>query len=242
MAVTFFWRCEGSTLDHPGDDYSDGDTTAALTTAVINTDTVRVGSNSLDSISTAGIADFVLSSDIVLSEGSIGFWFYVESGWQTAQMSNSFDASATGDRIQLSVTGSSSSGELRLRIGREGQGATTIITSGATLANANWYFAVARWDETNTSGKVEVYSTSDLVTPIRSTENTSVISSNFPTFANLDVLRFLPGGAFISHMDNIMVSDTYAEPLQDYALFTSFTQIGGAPAVLGQLMMMGVGT
>jgi len=233
MALTFFWRCETDTLSGT-DDYTAGDNTASYSnSAELNAVPAHIGTNSLDAVASTGSADFVLSSDIVLSEGSVGFWFYYDADWQAAQVWRALDASTPNDRLQVTSTGSSGSGEVRLRIGADGAGEVDVVTTGANLADATWYFVVARWDETSTTGRVEVYNTS-LVEQGTAGENTSVGAQYWPAFANIDLMQCL-GGFRKVHADNIMVSDTYGEALEDYANYTSYTQYGASP---GQVILV----
>lgn len=245
MANTFFWRCEGTTLDGTHDN-SAGDTTAtANDSAAINTAQVKVGTNSHDCATGSSYYSFDLASDIVLSAGSAGFWIYPDN-WAAGMIFwQALDVSSTADHISLTKTGSSGSGGITLEVRDAGFGNSTITTGDLGITTGNWYFVTFGWSESATSLYIHVFDNT-LTELAAATEDTAVAANYFPPWANLDVLRLghQSGTGNSAHFDNYMISDSYSEDLVSNANITSYTSWGGGgganpKGVLGGLVLGG---
>lgn len=142
--ITFWWRCEGTTLDHPGNDYSAGDTTTVLAgIAAINTAAVKNGTNGLDCPTSASYAPFAISSNdiIVAAEGRIGFWLRVTTWVDGAYITEWRDGSGD-DRVHPQLNGTD---ELKFYWKDGGTERTSLISTDANLSTGTWYFVEFAW-------------------------------------------------------------------------------------------------
>lgn len=228
MALTFFWRCEGTTLDGTHD-YSAGGTTATgFSSVAINSTAVRVGTNGIQAPSASDYYS-ISATGIYGTTGSAAFSLYVAGGTWTADavpfmMDGTGGAGSANDRIRVTtVTG----GNLSLQLGRNGWGSQTITTTGGACSVGNWYGVVIRWSATNADYRLEIYNSSG--TLIDSVENLSADSSLFPQTANIDTLLVgeLWGTTLNNYIDNVFVANAYDEALQSNLTITSYTGYGG---------------
>lgn len=246
MALKFFWRCEGTTLDATDDYYGSGDNTATVTGAgftVPSATAAKIGSNGiLAPASITGNAAFTATnlwpsaSSPGASAGSFAFWFKVVSTWTTTDglvLGLRCIGSTNNDavRIQTDTVGN----RISLALQTTGGGGTyeLPVTSG-TFAADTWYYVVGRWDYANDKAAIEVYtdaggstlaafaSASDIVTNL----NPYIPATNFAT---------LQCGAHSAtqthevHSDHYIVSDNYDAPLENMAFITSATQYSESP-------------
>lgn len=229
MALKFFWRCEGTTLDGTHD-FTAGDNTATLNSAaVINTDAVRVGTNGLDCPTSNDHAKFVVSSgDIIHSTtGSFALSFRITTFTAGAWLFTALNTGASTNFIQFDMVGTddATGRELRFQIRQAGNPAHSITTTGADLAEGTWYAAVCRYDQTANDIGIEVYnSDGSLRTSIYDTTTSFLV----PT--GINELRIGEGGgtAVDEHIDNVFCADAYAEPLEDFLDITSYTAYGAS--------------
>jgi hypothetical protein len=228
MAILLFARCEGSTLDGTHD-YSPGDTSWTLNNASFTTTAPKVGSNSLAITASGGQASLSISSQDLIQgdEGALGFWFRVAT-WQAG--GDLITANNTGNEtIRVYMTGTD---ELEYRYRTVAGDNVAITTTAANIAVDTFYFVVARWHFANDDMALEVYNT-DAGAVDHSVSN---LNTGFGGTAGTLYSQLVVGtpGANISqaYFDNIMIGDTYAEPLQDYRMYTSYTQLSGGGATI----------
>jgi len=124
----------------------------------------------------------------------------------------------------------SSSGNADLGINEEGTGTSNLVTTGAAITNNNWFFILARWDQANNDRRVEVYNNS--MTLVDSVEDTSTAFTAPPALDGHFAVGDIDQTAFTSHYDNCMIGGAYNDPLQDYALMTSYQQTLGPAAAM----------
>jgi len=232
--LTFFWTCESETFDAV-DDYSAGDSTpTAFSNATVNSDVVFVGSNSIDTVDDTSYYHLdVTNGDIIdNAEGCMAAAFYIEENWIDAGgVLRAYDVSASGNRYQLTLEGDSGSGGLRFTTGNTGWGSVNVVTGPLGLLEGNWYIGVARWDVSNTTIKVEIYDSSGVL--LGENEDAAVPSNYFPPANDIDrfVIGNEGGGGVVMHLDSVMASSNYDEPLQAYAGITSYLNFGkGSPS------------
>lgn len=232
MALKFFWRCEGTTLDGTHD-YSAGDTTATLTSgAAINTDAARIGTNGLDCPTIGDYASFAISSGDLISQsvGALAFSFRLVAFLPSNSL---FQAKNSANSSQITVqmigTDDATGRELQFRIRLHGGIDKSVGTTAANLALNTWYAVVCRWDEPANDMRIEVYDAAgSLITAVED------LATNFDQPTGLDSLRIgetLNFGSSDFHIDNVFIADTYAEPLENFLDITSYTEYGASGAI-----------
>lgn len=223
MALTFFWTCESTTFDS-ADDYSAGDNTPTATgSPTISSAQSFAGANSILT-NTGNYYTFDSAGIIDVAEGAVGLSFYMTT-WGEGNFTAAQDSLQIAHHIRMEISGASGSGGLGLEIRNAGSGRTDILTGDIGLSANTWYSAIMRWDSANTSGKIEVYNSSGGL--IDSVENTGVTSGHFPPTSIDSLLIGLFGGTGVTtHIDNVMVADSYNEPLQDNFGIASYQNYG----------------
>lgn len=132
--ITFWWRCEGTTLDGSDDHTNGEDSTATLaSSAAINTDAVKIGTNGLDCPSADDRAEFTDSTDGMLDPESfrVGMWVYINS-WPTNYDGVFVRKDSGAADIYLNYRYTEHT--LRLNYG------AVLATTTATLSLSTWYF------------------------------------------------------------------------------------------------------
>lgn len=224
MALSFFWRAEGLTLDATHD-FTAGDNTGTVNSgALINTDAAFIGTNGLDLPTTADFVFFTVSSGDLIdaSEGAIGLWFRIVTFGAGRSLFVANNTGAPNNHIRLYMTGTD---ELELKIRLVAGADVTLTTTAADLATATWYFVIARWNAVTEDRRIEVYN--DDMSLRHAVED---LTTAFDAPTGIDVLSWGDnlGIAGDHHQDNMFIADTYAEPLEDFSEITSFTQYGAA--------------
>jgi len=231
--ILFYWTCESTTFD--SDDYSAGDSTPTVnSTAAINNAQVKIGSNSMDCPTPADYYHFDVASDIGLIDGCSGFWFYMSAF--PGNDKTMFRLEDTGNssnyiRVGLLYGTGDGDGEFEVRVRRSGQGNTGAGTTTVNAASGNWYFILPRWSQANGYLRIEVYDTN--MSLLDTGEDLAVNTNHYPLQVDLDRIVWGNHGSTQNGdyaLDNIFVSDTYGEPLEDNALITSINQYGGVDA------------
>jgi len=230
MALKFYWRCEGTTLDGTHD-FTAGDTTASAGSAgAINSDAARFGTNGIDCPTASDNMNFAVSgTDLVdPSVGSAAFSFRLVAFVSGQSMLN-IRGTSTNDNITVTTLGTddATGRELRLRYRSTSGGAEnrTVDTTNANLAENTWYACVARWDATADLIRLEVYDASGtLIEGVTGSTSISVLT---------DVVGVYWGevgavGGSDLHVDNVFIADAYAEPLEDFLDITSYTAYGAS--------------
>ena len=234
MALTFFWRCEATTLT--ADDYSANDMGASTTgTPALNATAKREGTNGLYTNAATSFYYFNptdLMASGVSTVGAAAFSIYLvtslPSNFQTIGL-YAWNSAASGDNFRTEHAGS---GNLKFVMGRAGGTTTTITTTGGAITVGAWFGVVARWDAPNDMMALEIYDASGaLVDSITSTA--AGISDSYPT-----TLTSIRWGNFSArtdavYMDNIFLADSYSEPLEDFLDITAYSEYGVIPPAPG---------
>lgn len=193
--ILFFWTCESSTLG-ADDYYGSGDNTATLiSTAAINTDAVKVGTNGLDFPDANDRITFDISaaSDFIDgTEGRIGFWFYYTTQVDYATlMSIDIDASNFLEMYPYN-------GGITVRW-REGGTNAFIEISSADISTTTWYFLEFGWNASSNTRTVYL----DGVQKAQSTASFTGLDFSSQTL-NIGIDGGYAGDQYI---DNFMISD-----------------------------------
>lgn len=213
MALTFFWRCEDTTLDGTNDFTASDNTATANSTPSISATAAKVGSNGILIDSSSDGYRFAPTSLIDRLVGSVAMWFqfpvtFVASG-QTFFLSRG-NASANDF---IAIGGGTGGDEVRLSISNASTTVVNLETSGASLAAGNWYFVTASWDQPNNDRKIAVYNSSG--TLIAQNEDTSTAYDAPAALDAGDGLRFGDasgwGATRNGWFDNIFVGSAYTD-------------------------------
>lgn len=227
MALTFYWRCEGTTLDGTHD-FTAGDSTATLNSAAaINTAAVRYGTNGLDCPTSSDNATFTVSTNDLANPaaGAMAAWVRITT-WGSAATLLSATGSTGNDFYVLMMTGTD---ELRFSSKRNGGSTFNLDTTAANLATGNWYFVGFAWDQAANDRRIVVYdSNMSLI------ENRTDLTTAYDQPTDIISLRIGEGNVTASdtHIDNVFVGSAYAD-LDDFITnatitsYTSYTTGGG---------------
>lgn len=224
MALTFFWRCEGTTLDGTHD-FTAGDNTATLNGgAEISAAAALIGSNGLNCPTADDYAIFSPASIISVGAGAVAFSFRT-STWNADKWIFFTTGTAPSDFLAIALNGTD---EIQARHRVAGGSDVTIVTTAANLVVDTVYRVVCRWDTTADDFRLEVYNSSNVL--IEAVESLSTGIDNWA-----DVLTFNVGAANTGagvHIDNVFIADAYDEALENFLSITSYTQYGSSSAVV----------
>jgi len=245
MALTFFWRCEGTTLDGTHD-YSGGDTSATAQNGSISltTNANRVGTYGIETTAAVLTAyqfdptdngiftNYTTPSSAV---GSAAFSVQAPTALpQTTNVCGWMVRSATSTTDAFRVTYDDTHG-FRFWIGNDSYGDVYVRTNSISLSTATWYGIVIRWDIPSDTMKIELYNAAG-----------SLLSSgtqqydNSDTPSSYDLSLYVPGGSMSNtsgirlgsvtgantgnmYFDNFFFADAYDEPLENNLTITSYT-------------------
>ena len=225
MALTFFWRCEGTTLSGT-DDYveSGGDSTPtaggtpsiAAGGAIVGTNGIIAGTGSNYRFDT-GTAVF----DPTV--GSFGMLFRINTFNNQARPLMIRGATAA-NQYSLQLSGTS---EISFIVGDPDGTHVAATTTSAGLVTDTDYGLVCRWDQANSHLVIEVYSDPTGTPTLLDSVDAGAFTA--PTeLAAGDRFRLGENGGVAGSfdIDNVFVSKVYAEPIEDNFGITSFTQYG----------------
>lgn len=247
MAIRFFWRGESDTLDATHD-YSAGDTTGSSNSGCVCDSTISVVPGNTNSVYVAAASDHFrfdntgISSDLA-SVGSAAFAIKITGNPGGApecglKLRGSSTTAANVTTTLLNTGFASNIGQIRFR-----HAGTTLIPSsgGSALSLNTLYGVVYRWDQPNSLRRLEIYNSSGSL--IEAVENTDAFTA--PTWgvqADGGIRVGEDSGINVTcGIANAMISDTYAEPLEDYLYYNSYTEIGGSSTPKGRMLTLGVG-
>jgi hypothetical protein len=207
--LTWFWTAESTTLNctgtspcSSGSDYSAGaDTTGSISGASIDSSAAKSGTNGM--LVNAGNDDIQFNSEAAIhntAAGAIAFWFNVQTWSSGHSLIYVRDNASDNDRIFILLSGVD---ELQFQIQRSGGGTSTLTTTNANLGTGNWYFVVARWDDSANDRALHVYDSSG-------TEQGSGIED---LSTNFDVPSALVGTSTFRLGDNLSGGATVWEDL-----------------------------
>lgn len=212
MAISFFSRCEGTTLSGT-DDLPGADTSVTLNgTAAINATAALVGSNGIQILAAGDSYRLDADTGVIDPQvGSIACWFNVQT-WTNGNSLFQIRGSNFAYNLTLMTIGASGSGNLRFRINDGGAGQTDLDLSTNALALNTTYFATISWDIAANDRRIRVYNASgtlieqneDLVTALTAPTDLSVA----------DGMRFgevMGAGSGAFYLDNIFIGKAYAD-------------------------------
>ena len=254
MALKFFWRCEGTTLDGTDDYYGAGDNTATVTGAgftVPSATAAKIGSNGiLAPASITGNAAFTATNlwpsagTPSGSAGSFAFWFKTVSAWTTTDAvvrGLRCIGSTNNDAVRIQ-TEASANNRISLALQTTGGGGTyeLPVTSG-TFAADTWYYVVGRWDYANDKAAINVYTDAggSTLADFASASDTGTDLNGYIPATNFATLQCGAHSASQTqdvHSDHYIVSDNYDAPLQNMAFITSATQYSESLVVIPKFL------
>ncbi len=229
MALTFFWRFENSTTLDGTHDYSAGDTTATVNSAAaFQTATTVVNGYSGDYPTASDYHSFASASIWSNAAGYINVFasaFYINTWVAGSMLAQFWEAAATNNHVNVSMSGTSGSGNLNLQMRISGGATTNITLTGNNIALSTLYYYIVRLNRSTGVARIELYNSAGSL--IDSAETTSIPSADFPSTIDTMLVGESAGGASDFYLDNFFVADTYAEPIEDNLSITSYTQYGG---------------
>ncbi len=222
MALTFFWRCEGTTL-RGTDDYveSGGDTTpTAGGTPSIAAGGAIVGSNGIIAGTGANYRFDTTTAVFDPTVGSFGMLFRINT-FNNSARPLMIRGTTAANQYSLQLVGAD---EIKFMVGNPDGSNVSATTTSANLVVDTDYGIVCRWDQPNSHLVIELYST-PLGTPAL-LQSVDAGAFTAPTeLAAADRFRLGEnggvGGSF--DIDNVFVSKTYAEPIESNFAITSYT-------------------
>lgn len=242
MALTFFWRCEGTTLDGTHD-FTAGDNSAAAGAGSpsISSTAARVGSNGVLIDDANEYYSFDPTSILSASVGAMACSFRFTTWLDGSTILKAFNTGASASRIQVSM---GVTDELQFNIRLDGGTTVTLSTTAANLTANNWYGVVIRWNQSASDRRIEVYDSSG--TLIQAIEDTTT-AFDLPTGINsLSIGSFDNVGSIGLHVDNVFVGSAYDEPFEEKFTITSYTEYeggggGGGAVKINKRSLLGVG-
>lgn len=227
MALTFFWRCEGTTLDATHD-LSAGDSSATAQGAVsISSSSPLVGSNSIVVGGAGQHYRFNSGGMLDPANGSMSGVFEITTFGNNATLVAIFGADAN-NFIQVNMVGTD---ELALRIGTAtGPVSAAITTTDANLVTGQRYAYVARWHDATNYRRLEVYDTDGVLLDAVEDTATNWVAPTELNGSDRGRLGEATGNAGAFKLDNVACANTFDEPLEDNLFITSYTQYNGGSA------------
>jgi hypothetical protein len=236
MALNFFWRCEGTTLDGTHD-FSAGDTTATATnTPAISATAAKIGSNGQLFDSGSDRYAFTPTGIISTTAGAVGFWLHFPTAFPASGGAYVFYSQGTNsnDYIRIETLSGGGAGQRKLRLGirNNGGAASNLDLVTANLTSGQWYFVAASWDTTVPSKRLTVLDASGTVL-----ENaTSGAAVTAPVNITNWLFGDITGGTGTMYIDNVFVAGAAADidaiiTARDITSYTSW----GASGIAGTL-------
>lgn len=223
-AATFFWRAEGTTLDSTHD-FSAGDTTATANGGVSITGTAaKVGSNGILTTNASDWYEFSPTSIATTGQGVIGGWIQFKTAVPGTNQGGPIalrNSANSSDVIAIGYDTNGGNNDLRGFLQRNGGSSLTLTTTACGFVADTWYFVVFRWNISADDRKIECYDSSGNL--IDSAEDLSTDLSNVEPTA-IDEMRVgnPATNANPIWVDNVFVSQTYAEPIENFKSITSY--------------------
>ncbi len=221
--LLFFWRCEGTTLDSPNNDYSGEDTTAtAVGTAALNATAVKVGTNGGDFTTTGAESIFYFnqtagSGNMVSGvRGRIGFWVYIN----TFEVNGSFFWITQDGSNYVVVTMRETAEAIDLRFIAVKAGQSTALKQFDTnLASDTWYFIEVAYDF-DSVGNQTTGSCNFIIDNVAQTAQTFAWTANY---TGIGAISFGALGIATDSIyeDNIMISNDDTRSLYSWRNNTS---------------------
>lgn len=234
MALTFFTRCEGLTLDGTHDFTAGTDTFLTVSGASIDPTAALIGSNGIlvnaaSDVLTLDAEDAVLNS----AAGAIGFYFRVQT-FATAAivMRLRTNSGATNDYIQVSMNNTTNN-HLRFSVRNSAEG-QTLLESAFAIVNDTTYFVIFKWDTAASDRRAEIYDSGGTLLDATEDLATSLFIP-IEAYPITDGMIFgeFGGTATAFYLDNIFIGTAYADGDAFYTNrnITSYTQYGAGAAI-----------
>lgn len=241
MAIKWFWRFEGTTLDATHDHITGAadNTATANGSASLSATAARVGTNG--GLFGAGGSDqfrFDTSTDMVNRlVGAIAFSLRF-STLPPGGVQGVCNVSGAAGNIIFQLVNS----DIRVITNLEQAGESQVTTDFAPISVNTWAGVIYRWDQPNSLRVIEVYNASNVLAGSTPDASAFTAPADLATSAGLRIGN-TDGNGGVIHIDNFFIADTYAEPLEDNFTITSYTGYGGgggggAPRFAGFQMMM----
>lgn len=226
MAITFYWRCEGTTFSGTHD-YSAGDSTpTSLGSPTIAGGAAKVGSFGISCpVSVTSHYEFDATS-ILGMVGSVGYWFQAVSANPASGTAYGFQAVGT-DTTDLIAVYASGTDEIQFRNSNSGTNSNLTSTS-ADLVAGNWYGVIIRWDFTtpsSSSKKLEVYnSAGSLISGLPAELTGANLTTSVPAdLVSIQCGRHSSGSAVVQYADNFIIGSGYNDVTAAMLAYDSYT-------------------
>jgi hypothetical protein len=249
MALKFFWRCEGTTLDwngSTGDDFCGADNTLTLlNSATISANAARVGTNGVRCISTsAGGTSGATPSEIWPGTTTSG-----NTGDTVGSFAYSFRVATALDNISgiafgLRARNAASTEEFTVRqagtqnllLYLDGSaGPLSISLTGNQVVADEWMGVVVRIDVPNDKARIELYNSAGTLV-----DSAQDLASDLSVriLSDVNTMSFTPcSGAKTNTIDwdNFIISDNYDAPLQNNLTITSRSEYSESSGAARQM-------
>ncbi len=219
-SAVFFWRAEGTTLSATDDLSPDTSATANGGVSISNT-AEKVGTNGILTTNQQDYYIFDPTGICSTTQGAFGGWIQFKTAVPAAGvqfLTRCFDASGAVSEVSLAMANSQ---EVRLTLVSSGGTSSFLVTSACNIAVDTWYFVVARYHIANDDRFIACYDSSGTLI-----DSVSDLTTDLAASAPSGLTEFRVGNPSANTnaiwADNIFVSQTYAEPLEDFHSITSF--------------------
>lgn len=233
MAITFFWRCEGTTFDATHD-YSAGDSTPnSLGSPSIAAGAAKVGSNGISCPVSATSHYSFDATSILGMVGSAGWWFQVVASLPAAPSAFGFQVVGTDTTDLISVLVLDPD-EIQFRNANGGTTSNLVSTAANLVADA-WYGVIIRWDFTtpaSSSKKLEVYdSAGSLISGLPAELTGADLTTSVPAdLVSIQCGRHSSGSAVVQYADNFIIGSGYNDVTAAMLAYDSYTDFSSVLA------------
>lgn len=216
MAVTFFWRCEGTTLSST-DDLPGADTSAAAVgSPAINATAALVGSNGIQ-IDDVFEYYTLNSEDAILNAaaGAVGFWFRAQSFTDDSDLFQFlFNSASNQDWVGVSME-TTTNNHLKFQLRTTGVGIVT-LDSTQVISVDTTYFVIVKWDQSASDRRIEIYNSSG--TLLQADEDlTTGWTTPTESYPVTDGMQFGgPSAVANVYLDNFFIGTAYADGTEIY--------------------------
>lgn len=246
-AVTFFWRCEGTTLDATHDFTAGTDSSGtAFNTPAIDAAAALVGSNGILINTNNESYRFNAEEAVTVpAEGSMLFWVRWQT-WSAGETIFVVRGTTGTNNIVIYMSGSSGAGNLQLVINDGGGSQTTLSLDDGDIALNTTYIVSIQWHAANDDRRIALYDATGALLDEVEDLATAVTAPGELAFAG--GMRFGQGGGLGSpafYMDNFFIGSAYTDAAtfltnRGITTFTAY-DAGGGGAGGSRLLLMGVG-
>lgn len=233
MSITFFWRCEGTTLSGT-DDLPGADTSAtAQGSPAINATAALVGSNGIQ-IDDVFEYYTLNSEDAILNAaaGAVGFWFRAQSFTDDSDLFQfRFNSGSGQDWVGVSME-TTTNNHLKFQLRTTGVGITTLDSTHIISVDTT-YFVIVKWDNAVSDRRIEIYNSSGTLLQADEDLATGWVTPS-EAYPVTDGMQFGgPSSVANVYLDNFFIGTTWADgaTIHTNRGITSYTQFGGGASV-----------